>query len=350
MSLNINKLQDLLYENGFSCENFFTMDGTCFYIELFSIKNTFNILFYIPTKYEFKIKNEKNVYKIHSIDLDKHEHVVENYADKEDVSSEEINISEDEKVEENLEKKYKKPITLKEIHKSDNKILKEIYRQLNRLKSSVENINYKITILYKNYICSIRRDNSIDIFSIKNYKKDNKKKKLYITIDLETFYKKKDKISSEASTVRESIYKLLSKNQHTHLKIFDKLIENKKEILEIPFKTEEKLETYENLINQYSSLLQNYLKKEQEITQKIKDLDLNSNTNIQTDIDKSQQKSSLEKELDYFFKLRVDITENLIILENKKENCLLSMDNIMFDNNVMFDTIMKNFTVLKEFC
>jgi hypothetical protein len=47
--------------------------------------------------------------------------------------------------------------------------------------------------------------------------------------------------------------------------------------------------------------------------------------------------------------LKADITKNILILREKKENTVLSIDKIMFDNTVMLDSIFKNFSKLKDY-
>ena len=195
MSLSLAKLENLLVSKGFVVINYFELDEACFYIELFAVKTADTFLMYIPSKYNFPITNGTNSFKIKYLDIDNADNVPDEYAVKqEDVDIEDtygntnIELSADKKnMEEELENNYKRPISLRDISGNDTLTLKAIHRQLRRFKYCVQNLKYKLAVIYKNYICAIRRDDSIDFFSVKNYPR-NDSKKLMIIIDLETFY------------------------------------------------------------------------------------------------------------------------------------------------------------------
>jgi hypothetical protein len=80
------------------------------------------------------------------------------------------------------------------------------------------------------------------------------------------------------------------------------------------------------------------------------ELKQNNTDGLQNDIDRVHHKSRLEKELDKINSIRGSISKHMFILREKRENAILSVDKIMFDNTVMFDSMVKNFAKLKDFC
>lgn len=355
MPLSLAKLEKLLVDKGFVVMNYFELDGSCFYIVLFAIKTADIFLMYIPSKYTFPITNETNSYKIKYIDIDNSDNVADEYAVKqEDVNIEDIygntNIElsvEKKNMEEELENNYKRPISLRDISGNDTLTLKAINRQLRRFKYCVQNIKYKLAVLYKNYICAIRRDDTIDFFSIKNYPR-NDSKKLVIIIDLETFYEANENLLDDIQTVRESIYKLLEKNQETQVRIISKILEKKKDIITMPQELERKKNIYNKMTRELFVMLNTITEAEDKINDKIESLDHKyKDSNLQNDINKAHEKDQLDKEIDKINTIKSDIGKNILALREKRENKILSIDKLSFDNAVMLDVILKNFSKLK---
>src|SRR3990167_11399650 len=222
MPLSLDKLKDFLVSKGFIPNTLFILDNLVFYIELVSISDATKFLLYIPSKYEFVADKSSQSYKIKYIDLEGKESITEEYAGSpEDISTvygnTNINVSPDksEKIEDHLEDNYKRPISLSDISPEDTVDIKAIYRQVRRLKYCVQNIKYKAGILFKNYICAIRRDDSIDCFYIKHYDRRDTDQ-LFVITDLEILYEKSEKLLSDVKVVRDSILNILNNNQGYH--------------------------------------------------------------------------------------------------------------------------------------
>lgn len=347
-SLSIKKLQNLLLSKGFICDKYFVMDDTCFYIQLFSISSSENFLLYIPSKYQIRPDSSSDVFKIKTIDLEITENIPDEYGVEKSEDSDQVELSDDEKLETKLENHYKRNITIEEISKSDRHSLKTVLRQAKRLKNCVENIKYKLAIIFKNFICSIRRDDSIDCFLVKYYPREDKKK-LMVIVDLETLYEKNTMLLEDLKTVRESIYKILEKNQGIHVKIFNKMLESKTDILQIPDRAIEKKTEYSNMLNELETLLKNVISEENKVLDEIVQIEKSMNDTIHMDINKAHKKALLEKELERLFGIKNGIMKNIVSTREKLENSILNIDKIMFDNAVMFDAMTKNLELLKSF-
>jgi copper chaperone CopZ len=355
MPLSLAKLESLLTTKGFVVINYFELDGSCFYILLFAVKTADVFLMYIPSKYTFPITNETNSYNIKYIDIDNCDNVADEYAVKQDdVDIENIygntNIElslEKKNMEEELENNYKRPIAIRDVSENDTVTLKAINRQLRRFKYCVQNLKYKLAIIYKNYICAIRRDDSIDFFGIKNYPRQPSKKLMIIT-DLETFYESSDNIPDDIQTVRESIYRLLEKNQGTQTRIISTIMENRKHLLTLPKELEKKKEQYDRMTRELFVMLETMTEAENKINEELENINIKyKDPNLQNDITKAHERDKLEKELDRINSIKSEIGKNILALREKRETKILSTDKLAFDNAVMLDVILKNFSKLK---
>lgn len=357
MPLSLSKLQDLLVSKGFVPTRYYIMDGMIFYIELLATATSDIFLLYFPSKYNFSISSGKNVHKISYVTMENGENMTEEYAgNQEDLDMDElygdVNIQLDpdkEKMEEHLEDNYKRPISIKNISNDDLITIKALQRQMKRLGYCMQNIKYKIAVFYKNYICAIRRDDSIDCFTIKHYPKVDSKR-LMMIVDLETFYDKNEKLLDDIRTVRNSIYNVLERNQNTHTQVMNKMTKNRQDILMIPQQAKSKKEEYDHLLSQFDSILSDVIVAENNTLEKIRNIMEPSNEGLHTDISRAHEKGQLEKDLEEILDKKKRITNNMTIIRNKKENAILSIDKIMFDNSVMFDCMIKNFAKLKGFC
>ena len=237
MNHSFSKLETLIGSYGFQVKTVFTIDEYIVYMEILSTKDTNSFLLYIPSKFNIKPEKGDNVYKLKYIDIETPENIVDKYAedpDKNEIKNdyEEVNIETQntDDLEHSLNENYNRDILLKDINKNDKDILKDIFRQLNRFKFCVQNIKYKMSILYKNYLCSIKRDDTIECYYIKNFP-TQKSRRFYISTDLKSMYESIDNVMNDVKTVKDSIYKILNQNQVKHTKVLNNMLENKEKLL-----------------------------------------------------------------------------------------------------------------------
>lgn len=356
MPLSISKLRKFLEEKNLQINRFFTQDGYCFYIELLNLHSSDIFFLYIPSSYDIRVEQSENVYDMKSLDITNSENIADEYAGEIQEDDNNIIISNDkENIEEHLENNYKKPISIKDISEEDIKQLKTIYRQIKRLKNCVENINYKICITFKNYMCSIRRDNTIDFFTNKPRNSRgiyNRKecKQFFVVIDLETLYKKTTEFINDIQTVKNSIYNILERNQITHTYILDKLTNNKDNIYNIPDLIHKKKVKYDSLLDELYTMLSIMNKEKEKVKYNTENISNDHMQSLENDINRVHLKSRTEKEIIKIESIINEITKNINIIREKRENTLLNIDNIMFDNTVMYDSMIRNLSKLKDFC
>lgn len=364
MPLSTAKLEKLLSLKGFVPSRYFVMHSVIVYMEIVSVSTADMFLIYIPSKYKFVIQKGSGVYKVKYIDIDEtYDNTADDYAGEPDEHAVEntyqeidTNISptvRGDNIAPHLEENYKRVIALKDISNDVLKELKDICRQLKRLRFCVQNVKYKIAIMYKNYLCTIKRDDSIEVFSIKKFRgKDCKK--LYVTADLELLYEKMDSLLLNMNTIRNGLYHILDKNHFRHTRTLQKLLEEKSDIMEFSDGAYAKKVEYEKHLKESNDMLDVINKSERNLLSQIHKSNEKYNDpgmkGLRTDIERSHELANLNKELRDIQKIKEDIVKTIFELKTKREDMMLKVDKIMFDNNVMVECVLRNFTELGKLC
>jgi hypothetical protein len=365
MPLSIEKLEQLLADKGLLIKRYFRLGRQCAFIEVIYVKTADTFMVSIPAKYKFVIdtNSNKQVYKLKPIELDKRD--VNDYARSPDrieiqqqypgidmPEEEELEIG-DENVTDKLIDAYRRPITLRDLRIGDAIDLKDVFRQLARLKYCVQAIRYKLVIIYKSYLCVLGADDSIGCFYIRDFPKIDQRR-LLIAADLELLYKKIETIFQDIRQVREGIYRVLNTNQNSHTRNLQKLLERRAEVALSSQKVHQKKETFKAYIQNFEKLLDSTLRSELATLEKLYNLEDGANEagasmkGVFQDIDKSHQKKRIEDELNRVEKIKEEIVTNIMSLKDKNEHVALTVDKILFDNIVMLDNIYKNFELLSQ--
>jgi hypothetical protein len=363
MPLSINKLEKLLSKKGLLPKKYFTMHGLCVYIEVLSISNADSFMLYIPSKYEISISDMENVYKTRYIDVSEDGNIIGDYAGEPDnfelekeYDEVDIDLSPDNRHRDDmagyLEEHYNHPLSLKDITRDDTKHLREIFRQLRRLKFCVQSLSYKLCILFKDYLCCIRRDDTFEGFAIQNLRGPSEMK-LMVTLDLETLYSKIDSVSVDVKTVREGVYNVLNKNQSKHIRNLQKMLEQKNDLTAFSEIVLQKKTKYANYLSRLESLLADLGNSEKKTIEKLMEIEEKYNNEaslkgLHNDIERTHQTAKYETELNKINSVKQELIRNILVIKAKHEDLSLKVDKIVFDNTVMIDAIIKNFVLLSE--
>lgn len=358
MTLSISKLEKLLSAKGYIPYRYLTIDDYCTYIHVVSTVDNVNFLLYIPSKYEFKMKPGKNIFSLKDIDLTGSKTTAEEYArypDRNKIEDEytEIDLdiapNKDKNIAEHLEEGYKREISLNDISKEDTTDIKDIYRQLKRLGYCVQNIKYKLGIMYKNYLCVIRRDDSLECFFIKKWRKKDTRQ-LFTIVDLETLYDQFETVQNNVKTVLKGVYKVLNKNQYNHRKTLKKFLDEKTDIILSTKIAQDKTVEYTKYIAELEEMLNIIFQSEKKILIELHTIREQSNNatlrGLQNDIEKSHAIGKKEEELNNLKHIKKDILNNIEEIKSKRDDTLLNVDKVLFDNQVMLYEIIKNFEYL----
>jgi hypothetical protein len=355
---SFSKLEILLNSKGLIPRTIFTMDDYIVYIEVFNVHNAEYFFLYIPSKYNIK-PDKGNVYKIKYVDIEDSNNIVTKYTGepdgseiKNDYDAVELESSENlDNLEQSLNDNYNKEILLKDINKYDKDILKEIFRQLNRFKFCVQNIKYKLAIVYKNYLCAIKRDDVIECYYIKNFPVKSSRK-LYTSIDLKSFYEKIENVPNDIKTVKDNIYKILNQNHIKHSKMLNNMLENKDNLLSYSEMIYKKKEYFTNYISDLEKLLaklndneQKLLEEKNNISNKTSDYGIKG---VHGDIQNSHMAFNIDTKLGKVMELKQELVNDIVKTRTDQENMNLEIDKILFDNSVMLNEIIKNFNSIKQ--
>ena len=363
MVLSISKLIKLLISKGFYPKSFFRIYKVCAFIEIISNKNGESYIIYIPSRYSFQIDQKifPNVYDLETINndiQDEHEDdkykLIQKYAetnkDIEDIYSN-INITNpglfrDKKdLEAILKKKYNKNIKLGE---NNTKTLKCLKRQMERLKYCVQNIEYRLVIIYKSYLCFLHTEDDIDLFHIKLFPEISERI-LYVTLDLELLYNNSDNLNTDLQQISNGINKILDKNYSFHIQNLRTLLATKENVIHSVNIAIKKKRNNNSYISEFVKLFSIMYENETQIKQQIQDLKQEKQGSIHYDIEFSHAKHRLDKELSKCQKVKNEVLTQITKLKSENSNISLTMDKILFDNIILLDQVFKNLEILDKF-
>ena len=365
MSLSLKKLENLLVNNGFSITKLFTLDDYCVYIELLCNSTADVSMLYIPSKYNIKAPKSNITWPVRYIDVDENGEIPQTYTEEKDNFDLEqeydevtldlmVNLDKQTNIQDQLEESYNHRVSLKDISKTDKNALREIFRQLRRLKFCVQNIKYKLCIVYHSYLCCISRDGTFECFYVSGQNFPIKNRKLVVTFDLKTLYNKLESITFDVKTIRDGIYKVLDKIQLKNTHSLFTILHFKETVIKSAEKYVKKREKFSQDITKLEKLLEDMVIAEQACLGKLSKIDQQYSNDsgirgLHIDIEKSHMKSKYETELNNIVRLKKEITNNILDIKLHRETLSLQIDKICFENIVMLDAVRKNFQLLSEF-
>ncbi len=359
MPLSIDKLNQLLEKKGFMCRKFFIDQHYCRFIEILSINTIDSYLLYIPSKYKFepRVSDKHNQYKIKAIPIIKPENLEEKYAGKLEHKKVADNYDEIElqsqfphqiknsdaiDMEAQLTEQYRRPIVLKDVNDEDNSILQCIFRQLKRLQLCVQFLKYKFAIVYKNYLVVLHANETIECFTIKHFN-EMEQRQLYITIDLEVFYENSKILINDLEQLQNGIRAVLDKNQDIQNKHLSIMIQKQTQLVNVLTMLEKKklklrhdLLSFKDLFKTIESSIVIYLKKLNE-----KNVEIQQTTGTRQEVLIREKHKQYIKLMSLYTK-KEEVASAIIQIRKYEHHISLNIDRILFDNNVMLDKIFKN--------
>lgn len=362
MGLSINKLEKIIADKGMLIKNIYTISDLCVYIELINLHTAETVFIYIPSKYEIATNNYNNIYPLHYLEITEDGCIPSDYTEEIDeneledkyneINIENRDINQQNDIEEYLTTKYNCPISLKDSSKEDLNEIKEIFRQLKRLRFCVQNLDYKLCIMYKCYICCMRRDDTYECYSVENFNINNKRR-IIVTIDLESMYENINTLNKDIIKVRKGIYKILDKNQNKHVNNLETLIEHKANINNLSLHVTTQKDKYKKYLKKLENMLVNLCEAEKNIILSIREIeekykDENNIKTLHNDIQRTNLIGLKEKELKKLNETKQEILSNILSVKTNLESLSLKIDQICFDNIVMLDMVIKNFNALDK--
>jgi hypothetical protein len=234
---------------------------------------------------------------------------------------------------------YKKKIYLSSLDKEEFQQIKDIFRQIQRLKFCVQGIDYKISIIFKNYLCSIDDHDEIECYYIKNFNK-GLNRKLFVSLNLNLLFDNIQNLEDNVQQVYDGVNQVLNKSQESHFEKFLMILDTCKDI-------KNKLDNIKNYRTHISSVIEKYetlITRSNHASNIITDklVTLKKPDNISSDAYYINEKSKLENKLQNLNNVKGKAIEKLAILRDKDSNLLLKSDKILFDNIIMLNNVNNN--------
>jgi hypothetical protein len=354
-TLSLDKFQQFIQQYGFMSSRYFSMDK-CIFIECCSITTGELFICQVPDNYTFMINTPSINIQLVNTD-NSPEDDLQYYATQDESIIEQNYINEESHniistihkvpIKEHLHSTYKHKILLKDIESNEKLIIKNIYRQCERLKYSVQGLQHKFMILKTPYIALLTQDDKIQIF--KSDLPSSTKLDLRIVIDLKIFIDKIKNIDDEVTQLNKGVFNILNNNQKTHVRNIKKILERRENILQHSEYLFNVKNEFQNQIEKFSKLLVDTMKLEQDKELEIQHITtMNNENNIGQDLKYTHKKHNLTREHSKLQKIKFKILETLKSLREQQSHISLTIDTMLFNNIVMLDQIFKNFQQLEN--
>lgn len=360
MNLSIDKLNTIISSRYLMPTKYYIYKKKYSIIETVSIKNGEIILIWIPDKYTFPYeRNDRSdceYYKLKKIFVGLNEKIVDKYGNQVDakdfypeVDIQEKNNEGDKHIEDYLIDNYNKPISI-DSSVSNFTEVRDIYRQLSRLKYCVQYINYKLAIISDRFLCMTNVKDEIDCFMVKNFSESgpNNKKKLHVIISLEMLIGGDNNFEEDVKTIHSGVSRILDKNQVLH---YNKLYElfDKKDDIVIDIRSIENIKSQGNqMLRKYENLVQVLNEKETEIVEKMKKLLSKDSNTFHTEMENKVIQRKLKEEYENITKRKDTVQEKIFQIHDHISDITLKADEILFDNIVLLKTITSNIEKLQQ--
>ena len=355
-SLSFDKLSSLLNEHGFLPLRIFNKDERLYMIQCISVKNARMFMLVIPKEYKIKAEQEQDVIELKHLSFQdtNEKNLSKKYADEIDLFDFEANYPEillpektkeeqEEHIEDKLMENYKRPIFIRDLGAGDVSIIKDVFRQVRRLRLSIQTTPYRLVICYKRYICVLNKDDTIEGFISKTL--DEPLRKVIITVTLDYFINNLEQIEDNITRIEEGITKTLDKNVISTVDKYNTFLLLSKNNLKNITNVKGKKEQISQQINQLIQKLDVVKEQEQLLKTKLKMLS-KKDSSFYGDMNSVQGKQQIIKKLDDLYMDKTDILEKIVKLRETNSHITLMADKILFDNIVMLNSIINNLKLL----
>lgn len=352
MTLSLDKLQYFLNVNHFTPRRYFLFQMKCILIECISTKTLNSFMLSIPSNYDFRITNEEYVYELEKIpvsslteDMSDFAHTTEHVMESHYQSIEaHVQLPNHHKrpIKDHLDDFYKHEVLLKNMSKEDSILLKDMYRQLQRLKYCILGMQHTIALMKSHYVVYLDTNHDIHVYLVKRII-SKETSSFYVAVDFDIFYDKANIIDTEISSIYKGIWKVLNNNQDKHIRNIQEIIDRKSNILERSEHLSRRKQSYLNYIDKYTSLLSRLEDTNTELNKELDELKVSTNNELHTDLKRVHYKQKVEKKIHKLIKTKKEVITILEELHSKNQDLTLTIDTILFDNIIMLDKIFTNF-------
>ena len=337
--LSFSKLTKLLKDLDFKLMYIYkNSENNVLFLEIVCNKYGNNLLVSIQDKFKIKLEEEyDNCIKLSELKTK----ISDPEYDDVDVD---IDKQEDiKKLNEKLTDKYRDEIVLDDV--TDEKVIKENVKQLERLYFSIKKTNYNICIIQENFISYTNGSEEIITYRTNKMYMNNldNKKKLLIITNLESIYSESKQVSHDIEHIYTSLSEQIIKIQNTHTNLFVKLLEHQQQIKSSFLLVTQKI----NKINEYIKQLTQTLHKvnvliENAEKEKKEHIENNSDKMISSEIVNSHIIFKYDNDIKSMLDIKKQVISNILQLKENKQNVIINSDKFLYQNNIMLNEIINN--------
>lgn len=313
--------------------------GTVSYLEIYSVAGAEQFLLYIPSATEMAPSPDLPQSKLTEIDLESDE-LDESKTEAAEETYEKITLGgAPDTSPDSLESSYKLPFSLKDPDKSQNAQLRQIASQLHRFRLALTNVPYKVAIYFHTFLCTIHRSGDIVFYRTKL--DHGAQQRLVVSIDLDNFPTHIESIKTDIAHIRNSLYRILEKNQTRHIELFFSLVGTVQQLQANLPRLEQKRQAYIQHLSELEELLLGVIRAETHNQKRLVE-EKGRKTDATFDLKKIDEISKLHTERSTIARVKQKVLETITHVRAAKDNLDLRLDNALFEGNVMLGTIRFN--------
>lgn len=333
---DLHKLQQILGQEHIIITEYYCVNYECHYIKCFLTLAYEFILVYIPSSLRFTVPDSLPVvYNIEERDKETSSIEPDDYTKAgvtHDVDL--ISTQEDEEKSihtyQNLKSKYERHITM---DSEEEPVLRKIKRQIERLQTPFNKINYKLALQRGKYFSTGKggSDSTIHSYIIRRYPRDDMC--IMYSISLPQLLQDLDEIARNINIVKKQFLKILKFASFSNLQEIPAITQNQIRIIT------EKIEEYEQHAEEFIHLQTKTIEKEKQMY---------SNTSLNEKpkswFGKYQDPQKALKEIS---SSKLEMIEKGMPFVAQYHKKLILLEEISFDSNLMLSRVEKNFQTLQ---
>lgn len=342
MSVDAKKLKRLLTRHEILPLEFYCFKGEskCAMIKCFLHSCSQFLLLYIPSKYRFEVREEKDVFEMEEIDPDPVDDDDYSHMADEDAKR----YSEAELAEQRVNKyvkmqqKYHRTLTTAS---DDEPLVRKLNRQCKRLYQPLSKSTYDFALQHERLL-AVHFGDKPSFYHLKSYTlpKDLGRCMLFV-VTLTDVIDKIEELNEEVGRLSEKFVDLLMRVSESNLAEIQDEIENADFVQsKLAAKREEILRQLRD-----DTHLMDKLKKEEE---RLMEEYQKESLRAKSSHERVRITDDLQKEIDTVFQRKNELTRKKMSHSLRYHHIVLNLEEISFDNSVMIDRVRKNFQMMRS--
>lgn len=349
MPLSLEKLENVLKKNGILRKETFSAGGAIRYIAIV-LPNGHDALLSIPDTYTFP--SPPDSYTMTPLQLSSQADVIEEYdtydefelegkyGDTHDLGDGDVPI------ETNLERNYKRTISVNELTDARRRTLGGMTRMLNRLRYSLQHVRYELSLLHGDIFCQTEGDLQTPhrMFTIPRYP-DTERYRIIVTINLELMFEHSSVLLRHVETIKKGLLQIMSRNRQSNM-AFIQQIAKRQNLRNVILRVNQSLQHTQSTVDELMKLLGQAVTDEDAAARQVKHAIHTKSEGVTSDAQRVHAIQRAKKELEELRTAKLSILDAIIDASIERDHLVLVADKTLFDNAVMMRGVSENFKVL----